>query len=193
MLSESRTNVPEAKGDLQTTEDHTFPIWEVFTKKKGSAMHIHAGSLSAPDAELAQCFAREHYGQDQPCVSMWVALRDSLHAKDGNNESYELFVQWSAGLRHEHVGEVNACSGKEARDTCKELFCAEKKFFTIWSCPNSTITKIDGETDMIWRETTDQSYRLARGYSKVVRQKWEALRASKAVDDYQSEDLEDTF
>ena len=193
MLSESRTNVPEAKGELQTQEVQKFPIWEVFTKKKESAVHLHAGSLSAPDSDLAQCFAREHYGQDQPCVNMWVTKRDFLTADSGENELYELFVQWGAGLRYEHVGEVEACNGVEARDKCKELFCADKKCFTIWSCPNSGITKIDGSTDMIWRETTDQAYRLASGYSKVVRKKWEALRASKAVDDYQSEDLKDTY
>ena len=45
---------------------------------------------------------------------------------------------------------------------------------------------------MIWR-STDQSYRLAKGYSKIVRQKWDAIRASKDVDEYQKEDLKDTF
>jgi len=46
---------------------------------------------------------------------------------------------------------------------------------------------------MIWRETTDQGYRLPRGYSRVVRQKWDELRAKQAVDTYQEEDLKETF
>ena len=46
---------------------------------------------------------------------------------------------------------------------------------------------------MIWRETTDQNYRLAKGYSRVVRQKWDAIRAKEAVDTYQEEDLKDTY
>ncbi len=193
MLSEARTNVPEVTGDLRTKEVENFPIWEVFTKKNEGSVHLHAGSLSAPDASFAQHFAREHYGQDQECVNMWVGLRDTFTSDEGDNETYEAFVQWAAGDRHEHVGEVEACNGADAKIKCKEMLVGDKSYYTIWTAPISKLTKIDGATDMIWRETTDQGYRLPRGYSRVVRQKWDALRAEKAVDTYQEEDLKETF
>jgi len=122
MLSEARTNVPDVTGELHSTEVDNFPIWEVFTQKKDGDIHLHAGSLSAPDASFAQHFAREHYGQDQECVNMWVGLRNTFLSEDGGNETYELFVQWAAGDRHEHVGEVEACNGAEAREKCREMF-----------------------------------------------------------------------
>ena len=65
MLSPARRNPPEQTGNLSFPEVDSFPIWEVFTQKKPTNEHVHAGSLSAPDASLAQQFAREHYGQDQ--------------------------------------------------------------------------------------------------------------------------------
>jgi phenylacetate-CoA oxygenase PaaH subunit len=193
MLSAARTNVPEPTGELSTTEVDNFPIWEIFTQKKTGDAHQHAGSLSAPDATMAQHFAREHYGQDQECISIWVVQRNTFVSDEGTQETYEVFVQWKAGDRHEHVGEVEAGNGTEAKESCIAQFVDEKPYYTIWTSPISMLTKIDGSTDMIWRETTDQGYRLPRGYSRVVRQKWDALRAEKTVDTYQEEDLKETF
>ena len=193
MRSPARTNVPEATGELNTEEIESFPVWEVFTQKKRNDAHQHAGSLSAPDAMMAQYFAREHYGQDQECVNMWIGERRSFTSDCSAEETYEVFVQWSAGDRHVHVGDVNAKNSAEAREKCTTQFTCEKPYFTIWAVPVSALTKIDSSTDMIWRESTDQAYRLARGYSKIVRQKWEAIRAKQAVDKYQEEDLKETF
>ena len=193
MMTSPRINPPKQTGDLSFPEVDSFPIWEVFTQKRPTKEHVHAGSLSAPDASLAQQFAREHYGQDQICVSLWVGERDSFKSLGGDKETYEVFVQKDAGNRHEHVGSVDAINGKDAREKCKEQFIKDNAFCTIWACPLSKLSKIESSIDMIWRETTDQSYRLAKGYSKIVRQKWDALRASKAVDAYQSEDLKETF
>jgi ring-1,2-phenylacetyl-CoA epoxidase subunit PaaB len=193
MLSEARTNVSATSGELSTSEVEGFPIWEVFTKKKDGDSHLHAGSLSAPDASFAQLFAREHYGQDQVCISLWLALRETCKSDLGEDETYEVFVQSSTGSKYEHAGEVEASNGADARSKCQKQFVGDKPFYSIWACPISKLTKIEGKVDMIWRETTDQSYRLASGYSRVVRKKWDALRASKDVDTYQEEDLKDTF
>jgi ring-1,2-phenylacetyl-CoA epoxidase subunit PaaB len=193
MLSKARSNLPNATGDLSTDEVAAFPNWTVFTQKKEGAIHLHAGSLGAPNADFAQMFAREHYGQDQPCSSLWIGPREIFTANDGVQETYEVFVQWVAGGRHEHVGVVEAENGADAKTKCVGQFIGDKEYHTIWSAPNSILTKIDSATDMIWRETTDQNYRLAKGYSRVVRQKWDAIRAGAAVDKYQEEDLKDTF
>ena len=130
-MSKIRDNVPLATGDLEFPEEGDFKTYEVFIQTKRGLRHSHAGSVDAPDGELALQFAREHYGQDEPCVNMWVVPRDAI---------------WSA----------------------------------------------DAEHDVIWR-STDQSYRLARGYSKEVRRKWEAIRQRKEVDEYQKEDLKEAF
>ena len=130
-MSKIRTNVPETEGDLPFDENEPCPMWEVFMQAKPGVRHVHAGTITAPDRELAMQYAREHYGQDEPCVSMWIAPRDAILVAGGRDE-------------------------------------------------------------IIWR-TTDQSYRLARGYSREVRRKWEAIRSKEDVDTYQSEDLKETF
>lgn len=195
MLSEARSNAlaKSNTGELQSKEVEGFQVWEVFTQKKENDIHLHAGSLSAPNASFAQQFAREHYGQDQECVSLWVGERASFKSYDGKKGTYEVFTQKDAGSRHEHAGQVDASNGKDAREKCKEQLVKDKPCYSVWACPLSKLTKVHSEENMIWRETTDQAYRLAKGYSRIVRQKWDALRASKAVDQYQSEDLKDTF
>jgi hypothetical protein len=45
---------------------------------------------------------------------------------------------------------------------------------------------------MIWRET-DQTYRLARGYSKGVKEKWTQIRKRQDLETYEKDDLKETF
>lgn len=187
-----RHNPPLRSGELTTKEVDAFPIWEVFTQRKESDVHIHSGSLSAPDISFAQQFGREHYGQDQVCINMWIGLREDFKSTGGEEETYEIFIQWGAGDRHVHVGSVNATNGEEAKKIGLSEFAQAKECFTIWSIPHSKLIIIDSESDMIWR-TTDQAYRLAKGYSKIVRQKWEAIREGKDVDEYQKGDHKETF
>ena len=192
MMTSPRINPPKQTGDLSFPEVDSFPIWEVFTQKRPTKEHVHAGSLSAPDASLAQQFAREHYGQDQVCVSLWVGTRSDFLAVDGGSDTYELFVQWESGDRHIHIGTVEASNGQDAKSKCESQFLDDKPFFSVWSIGVSVLTVIDEKDSLIWR-TTDQTYRLASGYSRVVRKKWDAIREAAAVDAYQEEDLKDTF
>lgn len=191
-MTSPRINPPKQTGDLSFPEVDSFPIWEVFTQKRPTKEHVHAGSLSAPDASLAQQFAREHYGQDQVCISLWVGTRSDFLAVDGKQDTYELFVQWESGDRHIHIGTVEASNGQDAKSKCESQFLDDKPFFSVWSISASDLTVIDEKDNLIWR-TTDQTYRLASGYSRVVRKKWDAIREAEAVDAYQEEDLKDTF
>ncbi len=47
-------------------------LWEVFTQAKDGAPHEHAGSVHAPDAELALQNARDVYARRGEVVSLWV-------------------------------------------------------------------------------------------------------------------------
>ena len=49
-----------------------WPLWEVFTQPKSGAPHEHAGSVHAPDAEMAMQNARDVYARRGEAVSLWV-------------------------------------------------------------------------------------------------------------------------
>ena len=47
-------------------------LWEVFTQAAHGAPHEHAGSVHAPDAELALQNARDVYARRGEAVNIWV-------------------------------------------------------------------------------------------------------------------------
>lgn len=46
--------------------------WEVFTQHKDGDPHEHAGSVHAPDAEMALLNARDVYSRRNEAISIWV-------------------------------------------------------------------------------------------------------------------------
>jgi ring-1,2-phenylacetyl-CoA epoxidase subunit PaaB len=56
------------------------PLWEVFTQEKQGAPHEHAGSVHAPDAEMALQNARDVYARRGDIVSLWVVPSSAIIA-----------------------------------------------------------------------------------------------------------------
>jgi ring-1,2-phenylacetyl-CoA epoxidase subunit PaaB len=57
-----------------------WPLWEVFVRAKRGLSHVHAGSLHAPDAEMAVRNARDLYTRRQEGVSIWVVPAEEITA-----------------------------------------------------------------------------------------------------------------
>ena len=55
-------------------------LWEVFVQEKSGAAHEHAGSVRAPDSELALQNARDVYARRWPPISIWVVPAESIVA-----------------------------------------------------------------------------------------------------------------
>ena len=53
-------------------DDSQWPLWEVFVQERSGAPHEHAGSVHAPDSELALQNARDTYARRGPVTSLWV-------------------------------------------------------------------------------------------------------------------------
>jgi len=63
-----------------TKPDSQHPLWEVFTQAEGGAAHEHAGSVHAPDAEMALQNARDVYSRRGEAVSLWVVPSSTITA-----------------------------------------------------------------------------------------------------------------
>lgn len=59
-----------------------WPLWEVFVRSSRGLSHVHAGSLHAPDAELAVRNARDLYTRRSEGVSIWVVPAAAITASD---------------------------------------------------------------------------------------------------------------
>jgi ring-1,2-phenylacetyl-CoA epoxidase subunit PaaB len=59
-----------------------WPLWEVFIRAKHGLSHRHAGSVHAPDAEIALRHARDTYTRRMEGVSLWVIRSADIVAND---------------------------------------------------------------------------------------------------------------
>ncbi|HUS14428.1 MAG TPA: hypothetical protein VM536_05335 [Chloroflexia bacterium] len=56
----------------------TWPIFEIFRQERAGQALQHAGNLTAPDAGMAELYAREFYGRRNESVRIWVVPRDAV-------------------------------------------------------------------------------------------------------------------
>ncbi|MDI3329343.1 MAG: 1,2-phenylacetyl-CoA epoxidase subunit B [Micrococcus sp.] len=89
-----------------------WPLWEVFVRSSRGLSHVHAGSLHAPDAEMAVRNARDLYTRRNEGVSLWVVRSTDImtsdpEAKDAMFESpkgkdyrHATYYTKSEGVKH---------------------------------------------------------------------------------------------
>lgn len=199
-MSKLREDVEPVTGDLETPPEGDLAGYVIFTQLKAGQPFLYAGCLDAADDDMALIFAREHYGQDQECVGIWaipvemVSGTDSIHPAShdvGGMQPYQVFVQAKRGAGHVSAEAVQARSPAEAIERAREIHRDPKRYYTLWVVPQRVIAATS-KGDLIWR-FSDQSYRLARGYSKEVREKWTRFRDESALREYEKEDLKEAF
>lgn len=59
-----------------------WPSWEVFVRARRGVSHVHAGTVHAPDAELALQHARDLFTRRSEGISIWVVPSDQVTASN---------------------------------------------------------------------------------------------------------------
>jgi ring-1,2-phenylacetyl-CoA epoxidase subunit PaaB len=89
-----------------------WPLWEVFVRSSRGLSHVHAGSLHAPDAEMAVRNARDLYTRRNEGVSLWVVASEDIIASDpdakgeffespqGKDYRHATYYKKSEGVKH---------------------------------------------------------------------------------------------
>ncbi|MGE0433808.1 MAG: 1,2-phenylacetyl-CoA epoxidase subunit PaaB [Planctomycetota bacterium] len=72
--------MPDTTAAPPDSPTHQGPIWEVFVQEKAGAPHEHAGSLHAPDREMALQNARDVYSRRGGVCSIWVVPTEFITA-----------------------------------------------------------------------------------------------------------------
>jgi len=63
-----------------------MPLWEVFIRARTGLAHRHAGSVHAPDAEMALQAARDTYTRRGEGLSLWVVPSAAIVASDPSDK-----------------------------------------------------------------------------------------------------------
>lgn len=69
-----------------SSHQQEWPLWEVFIRSRQGLGHKHAGSLHAPDAQMAIQNARDVYTRRQEGVSIWVVPADAITASSPDDK-----------------------------------------------------------------------------------------------------------
>lgn len=110
----STTPAPEAGANVQAVAgqvlagqaadgqaSHRWPLWEVFVRSSRGLSHVHAGSLHAPDADMALRNARDLYTRRNEGVSIWVVPSDAIAASDPDSKGS--FFESPQGKDYRHA------------------------------------------------------------------------------------------
>lgn len=93
-------------------DTNEWPLWEVFVRSSRGLSHVHAGSLHAPDADMAVRNARDLYTRRNEGVSLWVVQSDDIIASDpqdkgaffespkGKDYRHAMYYTESEGVKH---------------------------------------------------------------------------------------------
>ena len=89
-----------------------WPLWEVFVRSARGLSHVHAGSLHAPDADMAVRNARDLYTRRNEGISLWVVPASAIIASDpdargqffespqGKDYRHATYYTKSEGVKH---------------------------------------------------------------------------------------------
>lgn len=202
-MSKIREQIDESVNAEQLASDAEGDLigYVIFTQLRAGGPFIYAGWLDAPDDDMALILAKEHYGRDQKCTAIWAASRnfvgglrensDAAREPVGAPRKYQIFTQQNAGDQYISSIEVTATSADKAILKSKSEIENADSLHHVWAIPCEKLLRTD-DTEVIWRNT-DQSYRLARGYSKDVREKWKQFRGDDDLTEYEKDDLKESF
>ena len=174
--------------------------YEVFEKERPDLPHRNAGSVHAPDDEMALENARDVFVRRPNCLSLWVAPSNQIFTKtveelaadstwrnaplNSRSETYLVFQkigQRNAETFVNHVGEVEARSSQQALSLALEKFSNEN-VFVWWVCSSRAITRSEDEdAESMFAPAKSKPYRQP-GFYRVVTE-MQRLKAAKGEDD----------
>ncbi|MGJ3404627.1 1,2-phenylacetyl-CoA epoxidase subunit PaaB [Glutamicibacter sp. Je.9.36] len=91
------------------SQQSNWPLWEVFVRSSRGLSHVHAGSLHAPDQQMALRNARDLYTRRNEGVSLWVVESSDIISSDpGEKDS---FFESPQGKDYRHATYYKASEG----------------------------------------------------------------------------------
>ena len=174
--------------------DTQWPLYEVFEQESPGQPHRNAGSVHAPDAEMALQNARDVFVRRPDCASLWVVPAGQVlsctveqlavdppalaPASGDPDEAYEVFHKHNNRQSEAyvtHLGHVEAASPLKALGLAQVRF-PEPAALVWWVVPTRAITASQpADADSWFAPARDRPYRQP-GYYHVLTQ----MRAIKA-------------
>lgn len=163
--------------------DTQWQRYEVFEKERHDLPHRNAGSVHAPDGEIALENARDVFVRRPDCQSLWVVPERAVFSKtveeleDGAwraepptgtpKETYLVFQKQGQVARETyvvHVGQLKAASPEQALRCALETF-DHANVFVWWVVPERVVVRSeDGDNASMFAPAHTKKYRQHLSY-----------------------------
>jgi ring-1,2-phenylacetyl-CoA epoxidase subunit PaaB len=166
--------------------DTQWPAYVVFQQKSSDKPHQHAGSVHAPDREMALMNARDVFVRRPPCVSLWVArasnvfarTRQQLEERPGvgdvvqgaaeESETYCVFTKISQKGSCGYIGDVRATSPEFALARAVLEFPNPEALWW-WVIPERAIAKTEiDEQESLFEPATRKAFRHQSDFNTLT-------------------------
>lgn len=167
--------------------DTQWPRFEVFVQEKPGAPHQDAGSVHAPDIELALFNARDVFARRPEAVSMWVVPAGAIFSRTAQEleaqpgllaasagaapveEEYEVCCKPKAAGMMTWVGRVTAGSPEQALARGVLSFSGDQPPFAWWVFPRRQVLASDPEdVDSLFAPAREKTFRLSSDFKTVT-------------------------
>jgi ring-1,2-phenylacetyl-CoA epoxidase subunit PaaB len=166
--------------------DTQWPRYIVFQQAKLDEPHQYAGSVHAPDAEMALMNARDVFVRRPACVSLWIVPAGAIFAKTAEElaenpslldglendakklENYHVFQKAIQKGTYGYVGDVTAESANEAfRQALGTV--AQRSAMAWWVFPAKSVTQSTPEDiEALFQPATNKPFRDQAFYHTVA-------------------------
>lgn len=163
--------------------DTQWTRYQVFEQERADLPHRNAGSVHAPDIEIALENARDVFVRRPHCLSLWVAPDHAVFAKtrqelahddwtgapapDAQNELYLVFQKQGQVARETyvtHVGQVAASSSRQALSIALQTFSAQH-VSVWWIVPERAVLKSKAtDIQSMFAPANEKKYRMHSFY-----------------------------
>jgi ring-1,2-phenylacetyl-CoA epoxidase subunit PaaB len=166
--------------------DTQWPRFQVFVQEKEGLPHQDAGSVHAPDREMALLNARDVFARRPECASMWVVPVEAIYAKTAQElreqgiepgaegqmneaavtyEPYCVFYKAKPAGTHTLVGNVDAPSPAQALKAALAHFPFKQPPFSWWVFPRRLVTASDpAEIESLYAPARDKLFRMSTDF-----------------------------
>lgn len=168
--------------------DTQWPRFEAFVQDREDRPHRNAGSVHAPDGEMALLNARDVFVRRPACISLWVVPAEAILSKtmqeltndpawldEPNEQGSTLetyYVFQKLGQRRSmtyvtHVGQVEAAGPKQALHIAMDSY-DDSRVYVWWVCPERKVIKSnDEDIASMFAPADEKSYRMPQEYRVV--------------------------
>ena len=155
--------------------DTQWPSFQVFEQPRPDAPYQNAGTLHAPDAEMALMMARDLFVRRPTCIGLWVVPKAQVFARSAEQladpewrsgapsspagGTFRVFQKTAAAGTHHFVGMIEGAGPADALERAL-VELAEPRALVWWVVPTDAFTESSsGDADSMFAPARDKTYR----------------------------------